>query len=96
MAADADGNLPLPADLEKGDPSDAHAPPSGRRSADEGGNVVRAVVDRWRREDLLERCGLVLRALLLLFSLLAAIITASNKHGDWKDFDHYQEYKWGF
>lgn len=95
MAADADGNLPLPADLEKDDPSAAHAP-SARPSADEGGNVVRAVVDRWRREDLLDRCGLVLRSILLLFSLLAAIITATNKHGDWKDFDRYQEYKWGF
>ncbi|KAG6521007.1 CASP-like protein 4B4 [Zingiber officinale] len=93
MATDADGNLPMPADLEKGDPSAAHAP-SSPPAADEGGSVVRSVVDRWRREDLLERGGLVLRALLLLFSLLASIITASNKHGDWKDFDHYQEYKY--
>lgn len=54
---------------------------------------VSAITRRWKREDLLERGSLVLRGLALLFSLLAFIIMASNKHGDWKDFDKYEEYR---
>lgn len=53
------------------------------------GNIVR----RWRREDLLKKSSLGARAAALLFSLLAFIIMASNKHGDWKDFDRYEEYR---
>ncbi|XP_065021066.1 CASP-like protein 4B4 [Musa acuminata AAA Group] len=98
MAADADGDEPTPTapaadpDLEKAAPG-AAAHPSAP-AADEGGTVVRTVLARWRREDLLERSILVLRALVLFFSLLAAVIVASNKHGDWRDFDLYQEYRY--
>ncbi|KAF9665313.1 hypothetical protein SADUNF_Sadunf16G0109800 [Salix dunnii] len=48
----------------------------------------------WRREDMLNRGSLALRGLALLFSLLAFIIMASNKHGDWKIFDKYEEYRY--
>ncbi|XP_020267487.1 CASP-like protein 4B4 [Asparagus officinalis] len=29
-----------------------------------------------------------------LFSLIAAIVMATNKHGDWKEFNNYEEYKY--
>lgn len=54
---------------------------------------VAPITRRWRREDMLKRGSLALRGLALLFSLLAFIIMASNKHGDWKDFDKYEEYR---
>ena len=54
---------------------------------------VPAIVRRWKREDLIKRGSLALRGLALLFSLLAFIIMASNKHGDWKNFDRYEEFR---
>lgn len=54
---------------------------------------VSAITRRWKREDLLKRGSLALRGVALLFSLLAFIIMASNKHGDWKDFDKYEEFR---
>ncbi|KAK3444932.1 hypothetical protein EUGRSUZ_A00628 [Eucalyptus grandis] len=58
------------------------------------GMGVPAIVRRWRRDDLVRKGSLVLRGLALLFSLLAFIIMASNKHGDWKDFDRYEEFRY--
>uniref|UniRef100_A0A2N9G091 CASP-like protein n=1 Tax=Fagus sylvatica TaxID=28930 RepID=A0A2N9G091_FAGSY len=55
---------------------------------------VPAIVRRWKREDLIKRGSLALRGLALLFSLLAFIIMASNKHGDWKNFDRYEEFRY--
>ncbi|KAJ4830693.1 hypothetical protein Tsubulata_028410 [Turnera subulata] len=55
---------------------------------------VAAITRRWRREDLLKRGSWALRGLGFLFSLLAFVIMASNKHGDWRDFDHYEEYRY--
>ncbi|KAK2981779.1 hypothetical protein RJ640_010296 [Escallonia rubra] len=55
---------------------------------------VTGVLRRWRRDDLLKKGSIALRGLGLLFSLLAFIIMASNKHGDWKDFDKYEEYRY--
>ncbi|XVF76899.1 hypothetical protein PTKIN_Ptkin13bG0304300 [Pterospermum kingtungense] len=55
---------------------------------------VSAITGRWKREDLLNRGSLIARGLALLFSLLSFIIMASNKHGDWKNFDHYEEYRY--
>lgn len=46
-----------------------------------------------RMEDLLDQGVLLLRALAGLFSLVALIVLASNKHGDWEDFYRYQEYR---
>lgn len=53
-----------------------------------------AIVQRWRREDLIKKAALALRVLALIFSLLAFLIMASNKHGDWKNFDRYDEYRY--
>ncbi|OVA17215.1 Uncharacterized protein family UPF0497 [Macleaya cordata] len=50
------------------------------------------ILRRWKREDLLKKGCLILRASALLFSLLSFIIMATNKHGDWKNFDRYEEY----
>ncbi|VVA14342.1 PREDICTED: CASP [Prunus dulcis] len=55
---------------------------------------VAGILRRWKREDLVRRGSLALRGLSLVFSLLAFIIMASNKHGDWKDFDKYEEYRY--
>lgn len=58
------------------------------------GTGVGHIIRKWKREDLLKRGSLGLRCIALLFSLLAFIIMASNKHGDWKDFDRYEEYRY--
>ncbi|XP_068669408.1 CASP-like protein 4B4 [Aristolochia californica] len=56
--------------------------------------VVSSIVERWRREDLLKKANSVLRATALVFALISLIIVASNKHGDWMDFDQYVEYRY--
>ncbi|XP_057473369.1 CASP-like protein 4B1 [Actinidia eriantha] len=58
------------------------------------GYGVPGILRRGRRDDLLKRGSLALRGLGLLFSLLAFIIMASNKHGNWRDFDKYEEYRY--
>ncbi|KAL2541428.1 CASP-like protein 4B1 [Abeliophyllum distichum] len=58
------------------------------------GAGVSNIVRRWKREDFLKKGSLGLRGFGLLFSLLAFIIMASNKHGDWKEFDKYEEYRY--
>ncbi|KAJ0028445.1 hypothetical protein Pint_34979 [Pistacia integerrima] len=55
---------------------------------------VSAITRRWKREDFLKRGSLALRGVALLFSLIAFITMASNKHGDWKDFDKYEEFRY--
>lgn len=59
----------------------------------EAGGGVGNILRRWQREDFLKRGSQALRALGFLFSVLAFVIMASNKHGDWKDFDKYEEYR---
>lgn len=77
--------------------------PNGTPSADvenqtAGGGAtgfgVLGIVRRWRREDVLKKAYLALRGLALLFSLLAFLIMASNKHADWKKFDRFEEYRY--
>ncbi|GMH23147.1 hypothetical protein Nepgr_024990 [Nepenthes gracilis] len=58
------------------------------------GSSVGGILRRWRMEDLMRKGSLILRPLALFFSLLSFIIMASNKHGDWKDFDKYEEYRY--
>ncbi|XP_057426579.1 CASP-like protein 4B1 [Lotus japonicus] len=48
----------------------------------------------WRREDLVKRGSLGLRGIALLFSLISFIAMASNQHGDWREFDKYEEYRY--
>lgn len=76
---------PPAADVENQTPG--HAQTTGT------GFGVAGILRRWKREDLVRRGSLALRGLSLVFSLLAFIIMASNKHGDWKDFDKYEEYR---
>lgn len=57
------------------------------------GARVSNIMRRWRREDLREKGSLALRVFGLLCSFLAFIIMASNKHGDGRNFDKYEEYR---
>ncbi|XP_028797115.1 CASP-like protein 4B1 [Neltuma alba] len=52
------------------------------------------ILRRWKRDDLLKKGSLLLRGIALLFSLISFIVMASNKHGDWKNFDRYPEYRY--
>lgn len=74
-----------------GDAENQTPPPAG------GGVGVSNILSRWKREDLLKKGSLASRGLALIFSILAFIIMASNKHGDWENFDRYEEYRfWKF
>ncbi|URE49497.1 hypothetical protein MUK42_13983 [Musa troglodytarum] len=66
---------------------------SAAPSATNPAAVVLAIIAWWRRKELLERSALVLRPLALIFSLFAFIVCASNRHGDWRNFDRYEEYR---
>ncbi|URE49496.1 hypothetical protein MUK42_13983 [Musa troglodytarum] len=67
---------------------------SAAPSATNPAAVVLAIIAWWRRKELLERSALVLRPLALIFSLFAFIVCASNRHGDWRNFDRYEEYRY--
>ncbi|TMW89640.1 hypothetical protein EJD97_016860 [Solanum chilense] len=66
----------------------------GETRAPEISTGVSEIVRRWKREDLVKRGCLILHGLALVFSLIAFIVMASNTHGDWKDFDKYEEYRY--
>ncbi|KAF3330451.1 CASP-like protein 4B4 [Carex littledalei] len=98
MAAVSDNptpeNLPessAPPDLEKGSGA---APTSTATGEGSGDAAVGAVVRRWRREDMLDKATLLLRAATWLFSVISFMVMASNKHGDWKEFGKYEEYRY--
>ncbi|XP_062231122.1 CASP-like protein 4B4 [Phragmites australis] len=78
------------ADLEKA----AAAPAQGQGASADGGGVVGAVLRRWRTQDLLDRSGSALRAAAWALSLLAFLVMVFNEHGDWRQFDHYEEYRY--
>jgi len=63
------------------------------RRGDGGGGVVDSVVARWRREDMLDKSPLALHAAAAIFAFVALVLVASNQHGDWMQFDRYQEYR---
>ncbi|XP_008244828.1 PREDICTED: CASP-like protein 4B1 [Prunus mume] len=77
---------PPAADVENQTP--AHAQTTGT------GFGVPGILQRWKREDSLRRGSLALRGLSTVFSFLAFIIMASNKHGDLEDFNQYEEYSY--
>ncbi|KAK4582284.1 hypothetical protein RGQ29_025456 [Quercus rubra] len=52
------------------------------------------IVHRCKREDLIKKFSLALRGLALIFSVIALIIMAINKHSGWQDFDKYREYRY--
>ncbi|XP_058110452.1 CASP-like protein 4B1 isoform X1 [Magnolia sinica] len=56
--------------------------------------AISSILQRWRREDLLKKGNLVLRSSAFVFSFISFIVMASNKHGDWMNFDKYEEYRY--
>ena len=95
-AAAATTAMEKPPDAEKPD----YAPYNGNSTADGGGGartgssgVVDSVVARGRREDMLDKIPLALHASAAAFAFVALVLVASNQHGDWMQFDRYQEYK---
>ncbi|CAL4938986.1 unnamed protein product [Urochloa decumbens] len=99
-AAAATAVVEKPPDAEKPD----YAPHNGTSAADggagarsrgaNGGGVVDSVVARWRREDMLDKSPLALHAAAAAFAFVALVLVASNQHGDWMQFQRYQEYKY--
>lgn len=84
------------ADVEKGAAAaDANVDGGGAPAAAvaSGEGVVSAVVRRWRRQDLLEKSGSALRVAAWAFSLLAFVVMGANDQGDWRQFEHYEEYR---
>lgn len=97
MAAVSDNPMPEtlpesspPPDLEKGSGAAPTISATGKGS---GEAAVTAVVRRWRREDLLDKAALLLRVAAWLLSVISFLVMASNKHGDWKEFGKYEEYR---
>ncbi|KAL4346960.1 hypothetical protein GQ457_17G006160 [Hibiscus cannabinus] len=70
------------------DPADVETPTPGLELG------VSAITRRWKRDELLKKGSLFARGFAFFLSLLSFIITASNKHGDWKNFDNYEEYRY--
>ncbi|XP_078446464.1 CASP-like protein 4B4 isoform X2 [Wolffia australiana] len=52
------------------------------------------VLRRHRHEMRLKNATTVLRAVSCLFSALAFIVMVTNKHGDWKEFNKYEEFRY--
>jgi hypothetical protein len=81
------------ADVEKATPVAAPAEGAGGDVAAGRTGAVAALLRRWRTQDLLDRSGSALRAAAWAFSLLAFLVMACNEHGDWRQFDRYEEYR---
>lgn len=81
------------ADVEKATPVAAPAEGAGGDVAAGRTGAVGALLRRWRTQDLLDRSGSALRAAAWVFSLLAFLVMACNEHGDWRQFDRYEEYR---
>jgi hypothetical protein len=98
---DADSVTATAAEKPKHAEKPDYAPYNGASTADggtgtrvrRGGGAVDSVVARWRREDMLDKSPLALHAAAAVFAFVALVLVASNQHGDWMQFDRYQEYK---
>nr|AFK44252.1 unknown [Lotus japonicus] len=73
--------------VSKSEIKDMDMPPE----TSEGAVVV--LLRQWEREVLLERGLLWLRVIAFVSSFISFITMASNKHGGWKDFDKYEEFR---
>jgi hypothetical protein len=91
--ADAATKQPDAADKEYSSYNGASTAGGGAHRARGGGGVVDSVVARWRREDMLDKSPLALHAAAAAFAFVALVLLASNQHGDWMQFDRYQEYR---
>ncbi|KAG9147941.1 hypothetical protein Leryth_003527 [Lithospermum erythrorhizon] len=60
------------------------------------GSGASKIVYRWRRYDVLKKGSLALRVSSFIFSLISFIIMTSNVHGDWQNFEKYEEYRYVF
>lgn len=99
-AAATTAAIEKPPDAEKPDYTSYHGASAAdggagarARGGGSGGGVVDSVVARWRREDMLDKSPLALHAAAAVFAFVALVLVASNQHGDWMQFDRYQEYK---
>lgn len=63
------------------------------QSTREAGSEVLEIVRRWKMENSIKIGSLVLRGLALVFSFLAFVIIAKDKHGDGTEFDILEEYR---
>ncbi|KAJ3669428.1 hypothetical protein LUZ60_011378 [Juncus effusus] len=63
-------------------------------NVDPAGSTINSMTGILRRGTLLDKGSLLLRFIVWIFSLLSLIIMSSNKHGDGKNFDQYEEYKY--
>jgi hypothetical protein len=81
------------ADVEKAAPVAAPAESASGDAAGGRTGAVGSVLRRWRTQDLLDRSGSALRAGAWALSLLAFLVMACNEHGDWRQFDRYEEYR---
>ncbi|KAG2404576.1 hypothetical protein LR48_Vigan11g031900 [Vigna angularis] len=70
------------------------APTESQRTSATGGGGIAGILRQWKREDLMKRGSLALRGIALFLSLISFIVMASNKHGDGRDFDKYEEYRY--
>ncbi|BAT83991.1 hypothetical protein VIGAN_04125000 [Vigna angularis var. angularis] len=70
------------------------APTESQRTSATGGGGIAGILRQWKREDLMKRGSLALRGIALFLSLISFIVMASNKHGDRRDFDKYEEYRY--
>ncbi|RZC82482.1 hypothetical protein C5167_045273 [Papaver somniferum] len=75
-------------------PAAAVPPPEADVESQASLTEISSILRRWKKENLLNKGSLFLRGGTLFFSFLAFVIMASNKHGDWEDFDKYQEYRY--
>ncbi|KAL6865075.1 hypothetical protein ACP4OV_016226 [Aristida adscensionis] len=80
-------------DVEKAAAVDA-APGAVSAQGGDGGGVAGGVARRWRAQERLDRAAAALRAAAWALSLLAFLVMACNEHGDWMQFDRYEEYRY--
>ncbi|OIW07423.1 hypothetical protein TanjilG_19264 [Lupinus angustifolius] len=71
-------------------PNEDHQTPA---TGGTGGGVT-GIMRRWKRDDMLKKVTLALRGAAMVFSLISFIAMTSNKYGDSKEFDRYEEYRY--
>ncbi|KAG7027551.1 CASP-like protein 4B1, partial [Cucurbita argyrosperma subsp. argyrosperma] len=92
-------SAPPPLDVEKKSTSpDVEkkntSPGVEKKSTPTIGVETAAIIKRKKREDMLKKSSLVLRWLCFIFSFLAFVLTASNRHGRGLNFEDYEEYSY--